>query len=52
VKILWFWLAKAEESAVINKIPELLKQKLCITRTVDAGAKKLAVIKKRPVSLR
>jgi hypothetical protein len=24
-KILWFWLAGAEESAVINKIPELLK---------------------------
>ena len=27
VKILWFWLAGAEDSAVINKIPELLKQK-------------------------
>jgi hypothetical protein len=26
VKILWFWVAGAEESAVINKIPELLKQ--------------------------
>jgi hypothetical protein len=25
VKILWFWLAGAEESAVINKIPELQK---------------------------
>jgi hypothetical protein len=25
VKILWFWLTGAEESAVINKIPELLK---------------------------
>ena len=25
VKILWFWLAGAEESAVVNKIPELLK---------------------------
>ena len=25
VKILWFWLSGAEESAVINKIPELLK---------------------------
>jgi hypothetical protein len=25
VKILWFWLAGAEESAVINKIPGLLK---------------------------
>jgi hypothetical protein len=25
VKILWFWLAGAEESAGINKIPELLK---------------------------
>jgi hypothetical protein len=24
-KILWFWLAGAEESAVINKIQELLK---------------------------
>ena len=23
VKILWFWIAGAEESAVINKIPEL-----------------------------
>ena len=37
VKILWFWLAGAEESAVINKIPELLKQKLGITGTIDAG---------------
>ena len=27
-KILSFWLAEAEESAMINKIPELLKQKL------------------------
>jgi hypothetical protein len=36
VKILWFWLAGAEESAVINKIPELLKRKLCITGTIDA----------------
>jgi hypothetical protein len=25
VKILWFWLSWAEESAVINKIPELIK---------------------------
>jgi hypothetical protein len=25
VKILWFWLAGAEDSAVINKIPEPLK---------------------------
>jgi hypothetical protein len=25
VKILWFWLAGAEESAVINKITELLE---------------------------
>ena len=25
VKILWFWLAGTEESAVINKSPELLK---------------------------
>jgi hypothetical protein len=37
VKILWFWLAGAEESAVINKVPELLKQNLCITKTIDAG---------------
>ena len=37
MKILWFWLAGAEESAVINKIPELPKQKLCITGTIDAG---------------
>jgi hypothetical protein len=37
VKILWFWLAGAEESAVTNKIPELLKQNLCITGTIDAG---------------
>ena len=37
VKILWFWLAGDEESAVINKIPELLKHKLCITGTIDAG---------------
>ena len=28
VKILWFWLSGAKESAVINKIPELLKQNL------------------------
>jgi hypothetical protein len=25
LKIVWFWLAGAEESAVISKIPELLK---------------------------
>jgi hypothetical protein len=37
VKILWFWLAGPEESSVINKIPKLLKQKLCITGTIDAG---------------
>jgi hypothetical protein len=37
VKILWFWLAEVEESAVINKTPDLLKQKLCITGTIDAG---------------
>ena len=37
VKILWFWLAGAEESAVINKKPELLKQNLCITGPIDAG---------------
>ena len=30
VKILWFWLAGAEESAVINKIPELQKQKFAL----------------------
>jgi hypothetical protein len=30
VKILWFWLAGAEESAVINKIPELLKQSFAL----------------------
>jgi hypothetical protein len=35
--ILWFWLSGAEESAVINKIPELLKQNLCITGAIDAG---------------
>ena len=32
VLVIW-----AEESAVINKIPELPKQKLCITGTIDAG---------------
>jgi hypothetical protein len=37
VKILWFWLAGAAESDVINKIPEQLKQNLCITGTIDAG---------------
>ena len=37
VKILWFWLARAEESAVINKILELLKQNLWITGTIGAG---------------
>ena len=37
VKILWFWLARAEESAVINKIPEPLEWKLGITGTIDAG---------------
>ena len=41
VTILWFWLAGAEESAVINKIPELLKRNLCITGTIDAGLPKL-----------
>jgi hypothetical protein len=30
VKILWFWLAGAEESAVINNIPELLKQNFAL----------------------
>jgi hypothetical protein len=37
VKILWFWLAGAEQSALINMIPELQKWKLCITGTIDAG---------------
>jgi hypothetical protein len=37
VKILWFWLAGAEESAVINKIPELAMRKLSIAATFDAG---------------
>ena len=37
LEILWLWLAGAEESAVINKIPELLSRKLCITGTIDAG---------------
>jgi hypothetical protein len=37
VRLLWFWLFGAEESALINKIPELLKRNLCITRTIDAG---------------
>jgi hypothetical protein len=32
VKVLWFWLAGAEESAVINKIPELLKQTFVLLR--------------------
>ena len=36
-KILWFWLAGAEESAVVTKIPELLKQNLCTSVTIDAG---------------
>jgi hypothetical protein len=30
VKMLWFCLAGAEESAVINKIPKLLKQKFAL----------------------
>ena len=30
VKILWLWLAGAEESAVINKMPKLLKQNLSL----------------------
>ena len=37
MKILWLWLSGDEESAVINKIPELLKQNLFITGTIDAG---------------
>jgi hypothetical protein len=37
VKILWFCLAGSLESALINKIPELVKQKLCITGTIDCG---------------
>jgi hypothetical protein len=37
VKILWFWLAGAENSAVINKILELVKWNLCIIETIDAG---------------
>ena len=43
MKILWFWLAGAEESAVINMILELLKQKLCITGTIDAGQLELRI---------
>ena len=30
VKILWFWLVGAEESAVINKIPELLSENFAL----------------------
>jgi hypothetical protein len=41
VKILWSWLAGAEELAVLNKIPELLNQNLCITGTIDAGQPEL-----------
>lgn len=37
VQILWFWLAGAEKSAVINKIAGLLRQKFCIPGTIDAG---------------
>jgi hypothetical protein len=37
VKILWFWSAGAEESAMINKIPELLEGNLCITGIIDAS---------------
>jgi hypothetical protein len=36
VKILWFCLAGDEESAVINKTPELLNHKVYITGTIDA----------------
>ena len=47
VKILWFWSAGAEESAVINKIPELLARNLCVAGIVGAaGAENLAVIKR------
>ena len=49
VKILWFWLAGVEESAMTKKVPELLKQNLCLTGKNGcwlAGAKKLAVIKR------
>jgi hypothetical protein len=35
VKILWCWLAGAEESSVINKITEHLKQNLYITGRID-----------------
>jgi hypothetical protein len=41
VKILWFWLSRAEESAMINRMPELLKWKFCITGTIDAGSLEL-----------
>jgi hypothetical protein len=37
ILIIWFWSAVAEESAVINKIPELLSRNLCITGTINAG---------------
>jgi hypothetical protein len=37
VKNLWFWLAGAQKSAVFIKIPELLKEKLYITGTIDTG---------------
>jgi hypothetical protein len=32
-----FLLSWAEESAVVSKIPELLKQNLCIIGTIDDG---------------
>ena len=37
VQDLWFWSARAKESAVINEKPEPLKQRLCFTGTADAG---------------
>lgn len=36
IKILWFWFVGAEESAVINKAPELLKWNLCFPGILNA----------------
>lgn len=49
VKNLWCWSAGAQDSAVINKKLEVLKESLCFTGMLTTGAEPLA--KKKTASL-
>lgn len=40
-RVLWFWLAVIEESALSNKIPGLPKENLCFAGVLDADQPEL-----------